>query len=411
MKKITTLIVLAVIAVAGCFAQVVPSGYYRVKNYGLENYGNSKGEKVQAYIFIDDDYYQIVTGSGTAQTFEQVHVWANNDATAAANRDQISSPASVIYVNNVSGNNYDLEGQGTGVHKLIGYYLTPTKESIADDCYSVKGTAYGATVYLWTTYTKAANCYRCTTDATKANSIVAYRDWILEPISAESETSYFGVQPKFSYNNKYYAPFYASFPFRTASSNMHVLYAKSASSTGTITFAEVESDVIPANTPCLIECTSMNTKDNKIDILRGDYPAIEGNLLSGKLFCNTCISLSKSENCRTAFDASTMRTWNISSNKLVLSKATNNLTIYNSEYFLNANESYLDVSKLPSELQSRTSWSLSIPTFVGIDGIEANEEAVAKTYYTLDGKQLSAPQPGMNIVKMSNGKVKKVMVR
>ncbi len=42
-------------------------------------------------------------------------------------------------------------------------------------------------------------------------------------------------------------------------------------------------------------------------------------------------------------------------------------------------------------------------------GIKGSEEPVASQYYTLDGKQLSAPQKGLNIVRMSDGTTRKVV--
>jgi hypothetical protein len=46
----------------------------------------------------------------------------------------------------------------------------------------------------------------------------------------------------------------------------------------------------------------------------------------------------------------------------------------------------------------------------GIDGVEAagSNEEVAR--YTLDGRKLSAPQKGVNIVKYADGSTKKVVV-
>lgn len=45
---------------------------------------------------------------------------------------------------------------------------------------------------------------------------------------------------------------------------------------------------------------------------------------------------------------------------------------------------------------------------VGINGLK---NAVASKYYTVDGTQISAPQKGLNIVKMSDGTTRKVMVK
>ena len=41
----------------------------------------------------------------------------------------------------------------------------------------------------------------------------------------------------------------------------------------------------------------------------------------------------------------------------------------------------------------------------------ASQQAVPAEYYTLDGRQLSAPQPGLNVVRMSDGTSRKVVIR
>ena len=44
-------------------------------------------------------------------------------------------------------------------------------------------------------------------------------------------------------------------------------------------------------------------------------------------------------------------------------------------------------------------------------GLNGSDKPVAMQYYSLDGKKLSAPQKGINVVKMSDGKSKKVLVK
>lgn len=44
-------------------------------------------------------------------------------------------------------------------------------------------------------------------------------------------------------------------------------------------------------------------------------------------------------------------------------------------------------------------------------GLNGSDKPVAVQYYSLDGKQLSAPQKGINVVKMSDGTSKKVLVK
>ena len=40
-----------------------------------------------------------------------------------------------------------------------------------------------------------------------------------------------------------------------------------------------------------------------------------------------------------------------------------------------------------------------------------NNDIVVDSYYTLDGQQIVAPRKGVNIVRMSDGTVKKVIVK
>lgn len=47
----------------------------------------------------------------------------------------------------------------------------------------------------------------------------------------------------------------------------------------------------------------------------------------------------------------------------------------------------------------------------GIDNTQAPENSKPAAYYTPDGKKLNAPQNGINIVKMSDGSVRKVMMK
>lgn len=61
-----------------------------------------------------------------------------------------------------------------------------------------------------------------------------------------------------------------------------------------------------------------------------------------------------------------------------------------------------------------TEWpiEISVSSLTGINGVEAGTgTAVEVARYTLDGKKLDRPQPGVNIVRMSDGTVRKVVVR
>ena len=59
---------------------------------------------------------------------------------------------------------------------------------------------------------------------------------------------------------------------------------------------------------------------------------------------------------------------------------------------------------------AETTIYVTVEGTVGINNIET-EGATEVARFTLDGKKLDAPQPGINIVRMSDGTVKKVIVK
>ena len=50
------------------------------------------------------------------------------------------------------------------------------------------------------------------------------------------------------------------------------------------------------------------------------------------------------------------------------------------------------------------------PNFAGIDGV-TNDEAEPKAYYSVDGKRIETQQKGINIIRMSDGTTRKVVVK
>ena len=46
----------------------------------------------------------------------------------------------------------------------------------------------------------------------------------------------------------------------------------------------------------------------------------------------------------------------------------------------------------------------------GITAAGVNRTAKPEAYYTPDGRRLSSPQPGLNIVRMSDGTARKIVV-
>ena len=74
---------------------------------------------------------------------------------------------------------------------------------------------------------------------------------------------------------------------------------------------------------------------------------------------------------------------------------------------------YVPIGSLDS-YRSATCWKnflIEEKDVSGVEGVKADDNLVEKTRYSLDGKMLLAPEKGVNIVKMSDGTTKKVVVK
>ena len=395
MKKRFLLTAAVSVMTLAASAQLQGDGYYRVYNLGLQTLKNKK-----CYTWVAADKVLIVNQAGTGQRFDAIELWSKTV------KSPISEPASVIYAT-LNGSNIDLEAQGTSVSRMTDCKLTLAQNGTANS-YTLSTVQAGCTLYLWAYTNKSAKHYIATTIT---NNSVAYKFWGVEPVSSSSD-NYFGVQPTLEANGKYYAPFYASFPFKFASQGMKAYYVSSVDNDH-YTLEEITTEVKPGATPMIIECSSNNVSDNRLDLLHGSYPAVKGNKLSGVYFCNDFYE--DSRGIRTTFDPATMRVWNVENGQLVLSTATDNLhssyyagkanfpgELYNG--YLNANQSYLTVSASASQ-------TLTAGT-TGVNDLNASAEAAKPVRYTTaGGMTVDAPQKGMGvvIVKYSDGTVRSVV--
>lgn len=377
----------------GVNAQVNGDGYYRVSNLGYKYMGSPNRN---TYVFVDHDKALISTTAGTGQNFQAITLYEN------VNRSPISDPASVIYAK-INGNNVDLEGQGTSVSRMTDAKLILTQNGKANS-YQLSTIKSGMTLYLWASTWNLWDNFAIT--STISNSKVAFKYWAIYPVSSSSSDNYFGVKPTLNADGKYYAPFYASFPFKFASTGMKAYYVKSYD-TEHFALEEITSEVKPGGTPMLIECSSEDPSNNRLDLLYGNYGTVSGNKLSGVYFCNDFVD--GYANARVTFDAKTMRIWNVENGQLVLSTATDNLhsSAYSNELkhgYLNANQSYLKVS-------SSVNATLTIGS-TGVNGVKsADNSAEPVSYTTVGGVKINAPKAGMGvvIVKYSDGSARRVV--
>ncbi len=392
MKKNFLALAFALLLSATASAQYSEPGYYRVRNATL-----SAVNKQEYYCWVVADYFQLNTSAGTGQSFESLALYRDEV------QSPISAPATVIYAT-VSGSTVDLAAQGTSVSKMTSYNLTLTQQGTAN---SYKLSAYysGQTLYLYPSKSEEFN-HRIATTV----SYSGYDLWSVDPITSDSETNYFGITPMLQVGGKYYQPFYAEFPFEFASSGMKAYYVDGVD-TEHYQLKEITSTVKPGATPMLIECSSADPSDNRLELLHGSYDKLSDNKLSGVYFCSDYIY--GVDGIQTAFDANTMRVWNVENGELVLSTSNENLHSnplaeywpedYIENGYLNANQSYLTVS-------STANATLTQGTTAVIDVQVDGEVTVPVKYFTLDGKQIREPVAGQGIVvvKYSDGSVKKM---
>ena len=282
---------------AGTFAQngtgFIGNGYYRICNYATNRY---------IYVTDNKDYYD---KTRDAEDFQAIQLWKD------INR-AIPEPASVLYIEEVSSGTFDLRAQGTGVHSLTGYYISVQKKK--GGTYEVSASAHGVTKYLTDDETGGSSQGQMGTSRTGD-----YRKWTIDKIETNHASNYFGIKPTIQLGDKYYHPFYAAFPFRATSADMHI-YIVDAIVAGNIAgMKEITGDV-PANTPVIIECASANPSDNRLELLTSTSATVAGHKLSGVYFCNGKRP-EASTDAYTKFDAATMRVLSVVNGNLVL---TNN---------------------------------------------------------------------------------------
>ncbi len=358
-------------------AQISGNGFYRVRNYGTGN-----------YIWVCDNTGS-VNYSTTSADMGAMQLWNGLDGA-------ISEPASVLYLSNVSGNYWDVTANNTGVYKIIQHYVeiasTGTKDGLT--FYQVSASESGFTLYLSDVGSWGGDYNNLGTSGTGTT-----RRWIVEPVDASTKC-YFGISPTIKAGDKYYEPFYVDFAFSFMSSGMKAYYISKIDGSIAV-LKEIETDVIPANTPVIIECSSLDKSNNRLNLLAGSYSAISNNKLKGVYFCNEFRA--KSKDAITPFNSSSMRVWGVNSDgKLTLNSATSYLHINwwgdDGKRYLNANQSYLPVT-------SNTATQMTLMTeddyTSAIESVEDDTDDTVKDIYNINGIKVSKPSKGIYII---NGK-------
>lgn len=335
MKRIFSLLLLAMLSHLYVAAKLEGSGYYRIWNAAI-----LAKNKEKAYCCVSCDSYYMNTSAGTDQKIASIPLYPEQYS--------FTDPSAIIYVQMPDATHkFDLSAQGVWVSQLLdGSSLTLSGNT--DGNYVLTGKVKGVETPVYSTSRKYGIFGPKYYVLTSSNSDTSYKFWGADKVDSESDKNYFGVKPTLSAKGKYYAPFYVSFPFETASDGMKVYYVSKMNKSG-YTLEEING-IIPAATPVLIECSSDDPSKNRLKL---HEPGTRGvrvadNKLKGVYFCNPNLEISQYSHAATEFKAETMRIWKVVNDELVLSNDGSTLVdaecVPGVPYLcLNANQSYLPV--------------------------------------------------------------------
>lgn len=355
-------------------AQISGDGYYRVQNNGTER-----------YITITDDIIGQVDMSATTVDLINITTWRGFDNVK-------SNPGSIIYINKV-GSKYNIAAQGISVYDITGGNGYVDLKHRGNGIYEITATAKSVSKWLFDI-----------TGTKDYSSVADYGDntnkfWRIKPLNTTD--NYIGFTPTMHASDGWYGTFYASFPFKVASSDTKV-YIVDGVKTGKFQLKEIKDEIKPAFTPLIIKCSTNDASNNQITPVVATTTAPSDNLLKGTLFC----SFNYQHEKYVKFDESKMRVLGLNAaGDLILTADKSTLVERKNKYYIPANTAYLYNSNGLSgdyKLVSRDDYT-------GIQNIEADAKPnAAKGTFTLSGVKVDDKNlhPGVYI---RNGK--KVVIK
>lgn len=348
----------------GAQAQLSGAGYYRVKNV-------STGR----YMSLSDNHS---SGVNFASTSADCGAMTTSSVWEDISRD----PGSVFYLDHISGESYNVVGQGTSLYSIIQYYiyLSPVGKY-----WKAWQEDKGQRIMLTDKKSNKAVSYVTTTGT--------YSTWDIIPINATD--NYIGVKPTVTVDGKHYAAVFAGYPY-TLGAGMKAYYVtKVIEKEGVIIIKEL-TGTIPAKTPVLIECSSTDVSKNLVTPVVSDA-AVPSDLATQVKGVYFCIGNPWSGHFNSVkFDASSMRVFSAnSSGNIAMTTSNDALTLVNidkedsngdnlSVLAIPANSWYLSVSSsAPSELKMVTADQYA----TGIQDITVKPASLYNVY-TLEGVQI-----------------------
>lgn len=373
MKKIVFSL-LALLITISAFGQSIADGYYRVQSVGYSRY----------MAILDHSAWVRSSRSGIDYDLFALRTLLNNNANHI-----MSNPATVIRITPINSSDYTFSAQGVDVRNRL-------LNSSENAHMYIRRAVDNSRAYRFSA--EADNIARVvmsdvddiTSTLVEGDSGIIMtsgskgRNWYVTPIKSGTN-NYFGFSPSLQANGKYYQTFYADFPFRVVSSGVKVYYVSNLFWKGYAVTKEFgQGDIVPAQTPVVVECSSSNSANNQVELVVNTASAPSQNYLRGvffNYFFNNYGS-QKAHNNRTAFNSTNMRVLRVTSDG-TLAFVKNPSEAANGTYYLPANEAYLSVPSSSPDVLPLMSYD---DYTTGIDEVKADQKSASDdAVYTLSG--------------------------
>ena len=313
--------------------------------------------------------------------------WTSGSINLAGFRTYLSydtvavSPSCVIFLRRLDNGQYDLCGQGSGLYAMSSGRYGVDLNMIGDNAFTISATARGFSKNL-------SDGSPSDEDSWLMNRLTTTDQWRAVPINTSDE--YIGVRPDVrTADGIYYGTIYAGFNFRLVSTGMAAFYVSNAGGTG-FTMQQIDDDVIPAGTPVIVRCNSVNPEDNRIEPVIGGYSFDDPNWLGG-VYCSLSVSGHRNT---TPFDRITMRILGLNDKGELAFIANPPSERLYKDLFLMANKAYLKVAPSDADVMTLDGYT------DGINRLKASEDADGPVY-NLAGQKVGASYKGIVI---QNGK-------
>ena len=319
--------------------------------------------------------------------------------------EAIYTPSTIVYIevikavayNNFTDYSVSIQGQGMSTTNLLpsGAKLVLEQDK-GSSTYTLYGSASGGTVFLRDEYHSTDKC------GFALASLTAAENWSVKPMNKTDQ--YLGIKPDITLNGKYYSTIYTSFPYKIAT-NMKAYYVRSYWVGSDISnqmaeMVEIENGIVPASTPVILECSSADAANNKVEPLKASEvsTSITGNLLQGVFFSFIKWGFNNNENETpnlgqqlknvTSYDSENMRMLGTTQDgNLGFVKASDSqLLVSNQGKYIPASKVYLSV---PSSSNDDIKLVDTATYAAGIDDIVSDTKITQKGIYTLYGVQIS----------------------